>query len=151
MFNFIRAYVASFMKRADERAYNREIYRAARYWSRQGSVSPYAQAAVEMALRMKLEECRSYVCRRYLEDTTQQVEVLKGEWIAANISPMLASSFCREDGVTLLAAVQGMGEEVFFGAAARARRNEIDAAVAKAKAEAPEIAKRQRNRALSIA
>ena len=129
---------------------NRRLTQAAHYWARQGSVTPYAEAELERFYRLKLEECRAYVCKRYLEDPTQILDDLKSEWIEANITPMLKSSFCKQDGKTLLAAITGMGEEIFFGRAAVRRRLEINHAVADARYASGPIKMAQRHQALRI-
>jgi len=139
-----------FMNWLDNYLDNRSLNQSAHYWAKQGSVTPYAEAELERFFRMKMEECRNFVCRRYLEDPTQILSDLKSEWIEENITPMLKSSFCKEDGKTLLAAITGMGEEVFVGKAAKMRRLEIDAAVQGARIDSRGIKAAQRNRAMRM-
>ncbi len=140
----------SFMDWLDVYLDNRSLNQAARFWAKQGSIAPYADAELERYYRLKLEECRNYVSKRYLEDPTQILNDLKSEWIEANITPMLKSSFCREDGKTLLAAITGMGEEIFAGKAARMRRLEINTAVKDARDASYSIKTAQRHRALRM-
>lgn len=140
-----------FMNWLDSYLDNRSLHQSAHYWAKQGSVTPYAEAELERALRMRMEECRNYVCKRYLEDPTQILSDLKNEWIEDNITPMLKSSICREDGKTLLAAITGMGEEIFVGKAAKMRRLEINAAVVSAEKASIGIKTAQRQRAMFTA
>lgn len=142
--------IARFLAWLDARRDNRQLYEAARYWAKQGAVAPYAQAEHERFLRLKLEEFRNFASKRYLEDPRVTQKTIRNEWIEENIKPMLAIPFCAEDGRMLLGAVETMGDEMFHGAARRARDLEMDLCVMSAYGKSAGIKKAQRDRAMRI-
>lgn len=109
-------------------------HQSALYWHRTGAVSPYSVATHERHLRLKLEEFRGYASRRYLEDSSLTLDIIKQEWLDIEVKPMAKCDLLREDAKSLKAAVSMMGTEAFTGEAARVRKAHVAAAVIEAQA-----------------
>nr|WP_145959144.1 hypothetical protein [Rhizobium sp. ACO-34A] len=118
------------------------------FWHQSGSLTPYANAVHERALRLKLEEFRNWASARYLADPKLTKDEIKDEWINAELKPGLRSDQLKDDAKSLIVAISAMGEEMFVGLAARRRKEYIDLQVAAAKSEAKAIWDQQRVKAL---
>lgn len=100
----------------------------ARYWHRNGAVSPFSAAVEENYLRLKLEQFRDFASERYLADRNVARDDIKQEWLDLVVKPMAKSPHTREAAKALKAAIQVIGDEMFVGAAKHARSAEIAAA-----------------------
>ncbi len=126
MLNHIKEF---FRNRAERRAVNA----IASYWHKQGSIMPFADAATEIWLRARLQEFRVYASTRYLMDQSLTQKQIADDWIEEKIEPMLKSSYLRSEGKMLIGAIREMRDEMFFGEAAKLRREESRRMIAEAK------------------
>lgn len=129
---------------------SRRVHQAAHYWHAQGVVSPYAAAEGERILRLKLEEFRNFASRRYLEDPTLTRDQIKQEWLDQIVKPMSRSEFGRDDAKALRAAVQVMGDEMFHGAAKRARLEELARSVPATRGSSDGLRRSTREQAMRL-
>jgi hypothetical protein len=148
MMKIIRKIIARFNEFRDSWADSARFHRMVQYWRSVGALDPYAQAEEERALRFRLEEFRNFASRRYLEDQSLTRDQIKGEWLAEVVGPMAKVPQAREAAKCLKAAVAAAGDEMFVGAAAQARREEIKKAIADARKTAPAARVEMRRRAL---
>jgi hypothetical protein len=142
--------VSTFLDWLDDFIDRRRVDQAAHYWYAQGAISPYAAAEHERILRLKLEEFRTFASRRYLEDQSLTRDQIKQEWLDLVVKPMSRSEFARDDAKALRAAVQVMGDEMFLGAAKRARRTELQRAVSSAHSLSEGLRRSTRQQAMRL-
>jgi len=128
----------------------RRVHQIASHWYQKGSFVPYAVAEEERYLRLKLEEFRNFASHRYLDDQSLLIDDIKQEWLSAVVQPMARFSQTRESAKLLKAAVAVMGDEMFVGAAKRARQRELAEAVAQAGQSAPGNRRLMREQAMRL-
>lgn len=111
--------IAKFVAWLDRREDNRRLNNMATYWARHGAISPYAAAEEERWLRLKLEQFRTYACKRFLEDETVSRDDIKDEWLQEHVKPL--AKVDATAAKCLKSAIVAMGEEMFFGEAKKKR------------------------------
>lgn len=140
--------IAKFVAWLDRREDDRRLNRMAAYWARQGVVSPYAAAEEERWLRLKLEQFRTYACKRFLEDETVSRDDIKDEWLQEHVKPL--AKIDAGAAKCLKAAIVAMKEEMFFGEAKKKRALYHKRKIDEATGQSPSIKQEMRETALKL-